>query len=239
MYVNSLYQPWRTILTMINQCLTGKTSGYDRPIHPVIQMLWGVVTGTNVDYAELIWEESVQAIKTFFSDAASFKVPFKKPKPYVIPYCQFTKLIICYLEVRNNIHKRPQSHVHIMTNDYPLRNHKFVSKGEVDEKKKAPPTGKSKQHAPAKDSKPVKEKTSKPTPSKKIRTGKVMKVRKGKRDIHMSLESFQAPVDGMAIREPDSGITQRLPVVKGKGKALLNRYKRDTPYWELFMRVFL
>ncbi|GJR07551.1 hypothetical protein Tco_0790203 [Tanacetum coccineum] len=42
MHINSLYQPWRSILSMINQCLTGKTSGYDRPKHPVIQMLWGL-----------------------------------------------------------------------------------------------------------------------------------------------------------------------------------------------------
>ncbi|GKE53547.1 hypothetical protein Tco_1488703 [Tanacetum coccineum] len=66
MYVNSLYQPWRSILSMINQCLTGKTSGYDRPRLPVIQMLWGVVTRINVDYAKLIWEEFIQAIKIFF-----------------------------------------------------------------------------------------------------------------------------------------------------------------------------
>ncbi|GJZ11590.1 hypothetical protein Tco_0546349 [Tanacetum coccineum] len=33
-YVNSLYQPWRSILSMINQ--TCKTSGYDRPRHLVI-----------------------------------------------------------------------------------------------------------------------------------------------------------------------------------------------------------
>ncbi|GJR71860.1 retrovirus-related pol polyprotein from transposon TNT 1-94 [Tanacetum coccineum] len=71
MYMNSLYQPWRTILTMINQCLMGKTSGSDRPRYPVLQMLWGVITRTNVDYAELIWEEFVQAIKNFFSYAAN------------------------------------------------------------------------------------------------------------------------------------------------------------------------
>ncbi|GJU95735.1 hypothetical protein Tco_1320491 [Tanacetum coccineum] len=29
--VNNLYQPWRAILSMINQCLTGKTYGFDRP----------------------------------------------------------------------------------------------------------------------------------------------------------------------------------------------------------------
>ncbi|GJU28632.1 hypothetical protein Tco_1167253 [Tanacetum coccineum] len=54
MYVNDLYQPWRTMLSMINQCLTGKTSGGDRHRHLVLQMLWGVIIGTNIDYVELI-----------------------------------------------------------------------------------------------------------------------------------------------------------------------------------------
>ncbi|GKD27361.1 hypothetical protein Tco_1233575 [Tanacetum coccineum] len=39
MAVNNLYQPWRAILSMINQCIIGKTSGYDRPRYPVLQML--------------------------------------------------------------------------------------------------------------------------------------------------------------------------------------------------------
>ncbi|GKF85982.1 hypothetical protein Tco_0253809 [Tanacetum coccineum] len=36
--VNYVYQPWRVraILTLINQCLTGKTSGSDKPRHPVL-----------------------------------------------------------------------------------------------------------------------------------------------------------------------------------------------------------
>ncbi|GJV81147.1 hypothetical protein Tco_1517017 [Tanacetum coccineum] len=37
--VNYVYQPWSVILTLINQCLTGKTSGSDKPRHPVLQML--------------------------------------------------------------------------------------------------------------------------------------------------------------------------------------------------------
>nr|GEW38470.1 retrovirus-related Pol polyprotein from transposon TNT 1-94 [Tanacetum cinerariifolium] len=41
MAVNNLYQPWRAILSMINQCLTSKTSGHDRPIYLALQMLWG------------------------------------------------------------------------------------------------------------------------------------------------------------------------------------------------------
>ncbi|GJR06860.1 hypothetical protein Tco_0529844 [Tanacetum coccineum] len=89
----------------------------------------GVVTKTNVHYAELVWEEFIQAIKNFFSDMANIKVPTKKPKPHVIPYCQFTKLIIYYLGSQHNIHRRPQSPVHITIDDYPLGNLKFVSKG--------------------------------------------------------------------------------------------------------------
>ncbi|GJS50707.1 hypothetical protein Tco_0624069, partial [Tanacetum coccineum] len=38
MSVNSLYQPWRAILSMINMCLTGKTAGYDRPRHLVLSV---------------------------------------------------------------------------------------------------------------------------------------------------------------------------------------------------------
>nr|GEZ76562.1 hypothetical protein [Tanacetum cinerariifolium] len=45
-----------------------KTSGSNKPRHPTLQMLWGVVTGTNVDYVELIWEEFMHAIKNLFSD---------------------------------------------------------------------------------------------------------------------------------------------------------------------------
>ncbi|GKC95307.1 hypothetical protein Tco_1160749 [Tanacetum coccineum] len=41
MSVNALYQPWRAILSMINMCLTGKTAVFDRPRHPVLQILWG------------------------------------------------------------------------------------------------------------------------------------------------------------------------------------------------------
>ncbi|GKD29138.1 hypothetical protein Tco_1239916 [Tanacetum coccineum] len=46
---------------------------------------------TNIDYAELIWEEFVQVIKTFFFGVASLKVPSKKLKPHVIPLEQIFK----------------------------------------------------------------------------------------------------------------------------------------------------
>ncbi|GKB48790.1 retrovirus-related pol polyprotein from transposon TNT 1-94 [Tanacetum coccineum] len=136
MEVNHMYQPWRAILSMINQCLTGKTSGHDRHIYPVLQMLWGIITNTNVDYAELMWEEFVQAMQTFLTDKANLGSPTKKgrkDKPHVIPYCQFTKLIICYLGIIYNIHQRSASPFHLAEEDLRLGNLKFISKGEIDE----------------------------------------------------------------------------------------------------------
>ncbi|GJR19318.1 integrase, catalytic region, zinc finger, CCHC-type containing protein [Tanacetum coccineum] len=51
---NDMYQPWRALATIINLCLTGKTSGFERPRAPVLQILWGVVNEANIDYAERI-----------------------------------------------------------------------------------------------------------------------------------------------------------------------------------------
>ncbi|GJS38892.1 retrovirus-related pol polyprotein from transposon TNT 1-94 [Tanacetum coccineum] len=135
MAVNNLYQPWRAILSMINQCLTGKTSGFDRPRYPVLQMLWGIITSTNVDYAELMWEEFLQAMQTFLVDKANLSTQDqkgKKTKPHVIPYCRFTKLIIYHLGRTHNIHQRSASPFHLAEVDHRLGNLKFVPKGEED-----------------------------------------------------------------------------------------------------------
>ncbi|GKA70362.1 hypothetical protein Tco_0776426 [Tanacetum coccineum] len=54
---NDMYQQWRALATIINLCLMGKTSAFERPRAPVLQILWGVVNRANIDYAERIWEE--------------------------------------------------------------------------------------------------------------------------------------------------------------------------------------
>ncbi|GJV18057.1 hypothetical protein Tco_1363380 [Tanacetum coccineum] len=40
---NDMFQPWRALTTVINLCLTGKTSGFERPRAPVLQILWRIV----------------------------------------------------------------------------------------------------------------------------------------------------------------------------------------------------
>ncbi|GJT24725.1 hypothetical protein Tco_0894662 [Tanacetum coccineum] len=38
---NDMFQPWRALTTIINLCLTGKTSGFERPRASMLQILWG------------------------------------------------------------------------------------------------------------------------------------------------------------------------------------------------------
>nr|GEY46639.1 hypothetical protein [Tanacetum cinerariifolium] len=136
MHVNNLYQPWRAILSLINQCLTGKTSRNDKPKYPVLQLLVA---------------------------------------------------------------------------------HKPTSK-EGGKKKTASKADKPIQLAPGKQSKPMKKKPSNPTSSKKIH--KEDDEYNLQRGIQMSLESFQAPIGGVAIREPIPEITRQLLVVERKGKGI-------------------
>ncbi|GKG50011.1 hypothetical protein Tco_0518785, partial [Tanacetum coccineum] len=86
-------------------------------------MLWGTITSTIVDYAELRWEEFIQAIQTFLMDKANMGSPTKKgkkDKAHVIPYCRFTKLIISHLGRIHNIHQRSTSPFHLAEEDLRL-----------------------------------------------------------------------------------------------------------------------
>ncbi|GJS41737.1 hypothetical protein Tco_0566780 [Tanacetum coccineum] len=98
-------------------------------------MRWGIITRINVDYVELMWEEFIQAIQTFLADKANLGIATKndkKIKPHVIPYCRFTKLIICYLGRKHNINQRYGSPFNMAKDDHLLGNLKFVPKGEED-----------------------------------------------------------------------------------------------------------
>ncbi|GJZ68759.1 hypothetical protein Tco_0632309 [Tanacetum coccineum] len=131
MSVNALYQPWRAILSMINMCLTGKTTGFDRPRHPVLQILWGIIHSSNIDYAERIWEEFVQSIQTFLTDRKNLATAArgkKKTAHLLIPSVRFTKLIIHHLRTKHNIHPRTGSPLHYSHEESILNTLRFVGK---------------------------------------------------------------------------------------------------------------
>ncbi|GJR41466.1 hypothetical protein Tco_1217150 [Tanacetum coccineum] len=129
---NDMFQPWRALTTIINMCLMGKTSGFERPRAPVLQILWGVVNRAHIDYAERMWEEFTQSIHTFIEDKrnlAQHTLGKKKATVILIPSIRFTKLIIFHLQRLHNFHPRPESPLHLPTEEPVLGNLKFSAKG--------------------------------------------------------------------------------------------------------------
>nr|GEY11419.1 hypothetical protein [Tanacetum cinerariifolium] len=129
---NETFQPWRALITIINLCLTGKTSGFERPRTPVLQILWGIVKRANIDYAERIWEEFTQSIHTFIEDKRNLSRHTSRKKRatlFVIPSIRFTKLIIHHLERRHKFHPRPDSPLHLPNEEPVLGYLKFSAKG--------------------------------------------------------------------------------------------------------------
>nr|GEX43019.1 retrovirus-related Pol polyprotein from transposon TNT 1-94 [Tanacetum cinerariifolium] len=129
---NDMFQPWRALTTIINLCLTGKTSGFERPRAPVLRILWGVVNRAHIDYAERIWEEFTQSIHTFIKDKknlAHHTQRKKKATLIVIPSVRFTKLIIYYLQSKHKFHPRLYSPLHLPNEEPVLGYLKFCAKG--------------------------------------------------------------------------------------------------------------
>ncbi|GKE87846.1 hypothetical protein Tco_1565321 [Tanacetum coccineum] len=113
-------------------CLTGKTSGFERPRAPVLQILWGVINRAHIDYAERMWEEFTQSIHTFTEDKknlAQHTQGKKKATLIVIPSVRFTKLIIFHLQRKHKFHPRPESPLHLPTEEPILGYLKFSAKG--------------------------------------------------------------------------------------------------------------
>ncbi|GJW41678.1 hypothetical protein Tco_0067523, partial [Tanacetum coccineum] len=129
---NDMFQPWRALTTVINLCLTGKTSGFERPRAPVLQILWGIVNRAHIDYAERMWEEFTQSIHTFIEDKknlAQHTQGKKKATLIVIPSVRFTKLIVYYLQSKHKFHPRPGSPLHLPNEEHVLGYLKFSAKG--------------------------------------------------------------------------------------------------------------
>ncbi|GKC50886.1 hypothetical protein Tco_1073631, partial [Tanacetum coccineum] len=120
---NDMFQPWRALTTIINMCLTRKTSRFERPRAPLLQILWGVVNRAHIDYAERIWEEFTQSIHTFTEDKrnlAQHTLGKKKATLILILSIRFTKLIIFHLQRLHNFQPRPESPLHLPTEELVL-----------------------------------------------------------------------------------------------------------------------
>nr|GEX82064.1 hypothetical protein [Tanacetum cinerariifolium] len=61
--VNHMYQPWRSFATIINKCLSGKTTGHDSLRLSRAQIIWGMYHNKNADYVYLLWEDLVYQVE--------------------------------------------------------------------------------------------------------------------------------------------------------------------------------
>nr|GEV61703.1 hypothetical protein [Tanacetum cinerariifolium] len=96
-------RPWRAFAAIINKCLTGKSSGYDRLRLSQAQILWGLYYKRNVDYAYLMWEDFVYQ--------GEHKNKKKSNEMY---YPRFTKAIIHHFMSKDpSIPKRNKVNLHI------------------------------------------------------------------------------------------------------------------------------
>nr|GEY61690.1 hypothetical protein [Tanacetum cinerariifolium] len=118
---NDIRHPWRELTTIINLCLTRKTSGFERPRVPVLQILRSVVNRAHIDYAERMWEEFTQSIHSFIEDKKNLAFHTqgkKKANHLVILSVRFTKLIIHHLQSKHKFHPKPDSPLHLPYEEY-------------------------------------------------------------------------------------------------------------------------
>nr|GEW96703.1 hypothetical protein [Tanacetum cinerariifolium] len=116
--VNKLFQPWRSFGTVINKCLTGKSSGFDSFRISQAQILWGLYHKRNIDYAFLIWEDFVYQVE--------HKNHKKSNEMY---YPRFTKVIIYHFMSKDlSIPRRNKVNWHYVRDDNIFSTIKVVSR---------------------------------------------------------------------------------------------------------------
>nr|GEW42042.1 hypothetical protein [Tanacetum cinerariifolium] len=95
--------------SIINKCLSRKTSSNDRLRQSRIVITWGMYYKKNVDFAELIWEDFSYQID---------KRQLKKGRREIMPYNRFTKIIINnFLSLHKSIPKGLPSGLNTIKDD--------------------------------------------------------------------------------------------------------------------------
>nr|GEV08127.1 E-beta-farnesene synthase [Tanacetum cinerariifolium] len=194
MAVNNLYQPWRAILSMINQCLTGKTSGHDRPRYP---------RSTSSFHPA---EEDLRLGNLKFVPKGNVDDVFRMPIPNEL--------------ISNNIRNASYYNAYLKI----VAKHDQKSSAEKEGTKKTasakqpkpmPAIVKSTKPAPAPNLKETKERLSKAS------TAKPPKPKPAKKLVDEPDEEPAQSEPEPELEHQGEEATQPLPVVEGKGKAIV------------------
>ncbi|GJY73272.1 hypothetical protein Tco_0477703 [Tanacetum coccineum] len=121
MLIDHMHQPWRTLASIINKCLSGKTTSNDRLHQSRVALILGMFYKKNVDFAELIWEDFSYQI-----DNRQLKKGIRE----IVPYPRFTKILINhFLSIHKSVPKGLPSSLNTIKDDGVLSRMKFVRIG--------------------------------------------------------------------------------------------------------------
>nr|GEW23059.1 hypothetical protein [Tanacetum cinerariifolium] len=135
--INKLHQPWRSFASIINKCLTGKSSGYDSLRLSQAQILWGLYHKRNVDFTYLMWEDFIYQVKHKDTKKSNemyyprfIKVKHKDTKKSnEMYYPRFIKVIIHHFMSKDpSIPRRNKVNWHYVRDDHMFTTIKLVSK---------------------------------------------------------------------------------------------------------------
>ncbi|GKC68532.1 retrovirus-related pol polyprotein from transposon TNT 1-94, partial [Tanacetum coccineum] len=122
MYVDHMSQPWRTLASIINKCLSVKTASNDRLRKSRIAIMWGMFYRENVDCPKLIWKDF------------AFQIDHRKERKSRhenMPFPRFTKVIINhFLSQHKSLSNLKYQHYHTIKDDGIVSRLKFVRNGE-------------------------------------------------------------------------------------------------------------
>ncbi|GKC17399.1 hypothetical protein Tco_1014181, partial [Tanacetum coccineum] len=116
--VNHMHQPWRPFATIINKCLSRKTTALKSLCLSHAQILWGMYHNKQVDYVYLLWEDLV------------FQVENKNSKKNNdMYYPRFTKVIVDYFMAKDQaIPRRNKMFWHYARDDFMFTTIRVISK---------------------------------------------------------------------------------------------------------------
>ncbi|GKB44351.1 hypothetical protein Tco_0889293 [Tanacetum coccineum] len=122
MFIDHMHQPWRTVASIINKCLSGKITSNDKLCQSRLAIIWGMFHKKYINFAELILEDFSYQIDNR---------QLKKSRREIMPYPRFPKLIINhFLSIHKSVPKALPSGLHTIKDDGVLSRMKFVRIGE-------------------------------------------------------------------------------------------------------------
>ncbi|GJT38984.1 retrovirus-related pol polyprotein from transposon TNT 1-94 [Tanacetum coccineum] len=192
---NDMFQPWRALTTIINLCLTGKTSAFERPRAPVLQILWGGKKKANplvipsVRFTKLIIHHLQSKHKFHPRPDSPLHLPYEE---YVLGYLKFSA-------------KGPNGNDPTLLHLNLLSRHiqtEATKQSKPQPPKPTPVTTEPSKKDQSKKRKLVKESSEAPSPAERPKAGNVIKKRKPKSSSQLIDEFVN---EGVSDKEPVYG----------------------------------